>query len=285
MKKILLLSVTIYSAVAFAQDNVGINQANPNAKLHVTQETANDAFKVEDQTADPTPFTIDSSGNVGVQTATPTAELEVNGRIKDKTGFVMPVGCIMAYMGTTAPEGWLLCDGSGANRATYADLFAVLGETNGEGDGVTTFNLPDTRGRFIRGTDNGATNDPDAASRTAQNTNGNTGDMVGSLQTENTKSHNHSVDPPNTSTTTNGNHKHNEGNRYWTGNLGPDYGATSTSAAVGYQGGSSGCTQQAYTSTNGSHSHTLNIAAFSSASNGGNETRPVNVGVNYIIKY
>lgn len=48
-------------------------------------------------------------------------------------------------------DGFLLCDGSAVNRETYADLFAVIGTTFGEGDGSTTFNLPDFRGRFIQG--------------------------------------------------------------------------------------------------------------------------------------
>lgn len=50
-----------------------------------------------------------------------------------------------------ALDGFLLCDGSAVSRETYADLFAVIGTTFGEGDGSTTFNLPDFRGRFIQG--------------------------------------------------------------------------------------------------------------------------------------
>jgi microcystin-dependent protein len=53
----------------------------------------------------------------------------------------------LPWMGATAPDGWLLCDGSAVSRTTYADLFAVIGETNGPGNGTTTFNLPDMRGR------------------------------------------------------------------------------------------------------------------------------------------
>lgn len=65
----------------------------------------------------------------------------------------MPAGAITAFATGvgTAPEGWLLCDGSEVSRATYAALFAVIGETYGAGDGSTTFLLPDFRGRFLRG--------------------------------------------------------------------------------------------------------------------------------------
>lgn len=66
-------------------------------------------------------------------------------------GDTFPAGAIVAYGGSAAPDGWLLCDGSAVSRTTYADLFAVLGTTHGAGDGSTTFNLPDLRDRFVRG--------------------------------------------------------------------------------------------------------------------------------------
>ena len=55
-----------------------------------------------------------------------------------------PTGAVMAFAGSSAPEGWLVCDGSAISRTTYADLFAVIGTTYGDGDGNTTFNLPPT---------------------------------------------------------------------------------------------------------------------------------------------
>ena len=63
----------------------------------------------------------------------------------------IPAGCIMPYAGATAPSGFLLADGSAVSRTTYADLFAVVGETYGAGDGSTTFNLPDLNGRVAVG--------------------------------------------------------------------------------------------------------------------------------------
>ena len=66
-------------------------------------------------------------------------------------GDTFPAGAIVAYGGSAAPGGWLLCDGSAVSRTTYADLFAVLGTSHGAGDGSTTFNLPDLRDRFVRG--------------------------------------------------------------------------------------------------------------------------------------
>ena len=63
-------------------------------------------------------------------------------------------GMLMPYAGATAPTGWLLCYGQAISRTTYADLFAVVGTTYGNGDGSTTFNLPDLRGRVVAGKDN-----------------------------------------------------------------------------------------------------------------------------------
>lgn len=68
---------------------------------------------------------------------------------------IIPAGAVMAYAMTTAPNGWLECDGSAVSRTTYAALFSAIGTTYGNGDGSTTFNLPDLRGEFVRGWDNG----------------------------------------------------------------------------------------------------------------------------------
>jgi microcystin-dependent protein len=64
-----------------------------------------------------------------------------------------PVGSLMDFAGTSAPSGWLLCYGQAVSRTIYAALFAVLGTVYGSGDGSTTFNLPDCRGRLSAGKD------------------------------------------------------------------------------------------------------------------------------------
>jgi microcystin-dependent protein len=68
-----------------------------------------------------------------------------------------PVGSIQAYGGATAPCGWLLCQGQAISRATYAELFDVIGTSFGAGNGSTTFNVPDLRGRFAEGLASGDT--------------------------------------------------------------------------------------------------------------------------------
>ena len=59
----------------------------------------------------------------------------------------VPVGGIMPYAGSTAPFGYLLCQGQAISRTTYADLFAIIGTTYGGGDGSSTFNIPDLYNR------------------------------------------------------------------------------------------------------------------------------------------
>lgn len=60
-------------------------------------------------------------------------------------------GAVIPFAGASAPTGYLLCDGTAVSRTTYATLFALIGTTYGVGDGSTTFNMPDCRGRFPLG--------------------------------------------------------------------------------------------------------------------------------------
>jgi microcystin-dependent protein len=62
-----------------------------------------------------------------------------------------PPGTVISFAGSTAPEGWMLCDGAAISRTDYAGLFAAIGTTHGVGDGSTTFNLPNTLGLVPRG--------------------------------------------------------------------------------------------------------------------------------------
>ena len=115
--------------------------------------------------------------DVGIGTTTPTNKLDINGDLRvqtiaqgtgadvalvaDANGVVkqvapyVPPGAVIPFAMATAPAGWLICDGSAVSRTTYADLFASIGTTYGTGNNTTTFNLPDLRGEFIRGSDNG----------------------------------------------------------------------------------------------------------------------------------
>jgi microcystin-dependent protein len=66
----------------------------------------------------------------------------------------LPIGIVMPFAGSTAPSGWALCYGQALSRSTYSGLYGVIGTQYGIGDGSTTFNLPDLRGRVAAGRDN-----------------------------------------------------------------------------------------------------------------------------------
>lgn len=85
------------------------------------------------------------------------------------TNSFLPAGAIQLFAMGTVPTGWLECNGSAVSRTTYANLFAAIGETYGAGNGTTTFNLPDLRGQFVRGWDNGRGVDPGRAVGSQQN--------------------------------------------------------------------------------------------------------------------
>lgn len=104
-----------------------------------------------------------------------------------------PIGAVTAFMSTTAPDGWLECDGSAVLKGSYTELYAVIGDRYGTVEGDSTrFRLPDLRGQFLRGFDNGAGTDPDAGSRTTSGDETVTGDAVGTKQDYATKQHFHS---------------------------------------------------------------------------------------------
>lgn len=71
--------------------------------------------------------------------------------IKDLLNTIIPLGTIVPSVKTTNYGNWLLCNGQAVSRTTYADLFALIGVNFGAGDGTTTFNVPDYRGKFLRG--------------------------------------------------------------------------------------------------------------------------------------
>lgn len=156
-------------------------------------------------------------------------------------------GEIKAYPASTVPTGYLECDGSSYSRTTYAALFAIIGTQYGYVD-ANHFNVPDYRGYFLRGWDHGVGRDPDAASRTDRG-DGTTGDNVGTKETDQFKAHYHGPDSG------------------WT----CLWGNNGTNGQGGQYGSvpSSGYIQQM--------SHT--------GSTGGNETRPINVNVMWLIKY
>lgn len=79
-----------------------------------------------------------------------------------------PAGLIKHHAGTSAPAGYLKCNGAAVSRSTYAALFLAIGTLYGAGDGLTTFNVPEVRGEFLRAIDDGRGVDVSRAFNTPQ---------------------------------------------------------------------------------------------------------------------
>lgn len=165
-----------------------------------------------------------------------------------------PTGTILAFGGTSVPSGFLLCDGTAYSRTTFSTLFGAIASNFGNGDGSTTFNVPDLRGMFLRGVNGTSSNDPDASSRTANNSGGNTANNVGSEQAGAFASHNHSA-------SSSGNFEVN----------------------VGGSPGDNGLHVSSTAQTTPVYSQSVSVST-SIGNTGGDETRPINVYVYYIIK-
>lgn len=164
---------------------------------------------------------------------------------------ILPAGTVLPFAGATAPDGWAICDGSTVSRTEYSELYMAIGDAWGNGDGSTTFHLPDLRGRFLRGVDNPsgipgeeAGRDPDAGSRTAANAGGNSGNAVGSVQDHQNASHSHGL-------------------------------VTAYQSSIGANNSSTPINRFAVNSSRNDNS---------TGDSGGNESRPKNANVNYIIK-
>ena len=173
----------------------------------------------------------------------------------------VPAGTILPFAGITAPAGWAICDGSTLSRETYSALFEAIGTVHGEGDGSTTFHLPDLRGRMPRGTNSGTGRDPDAAVRTAANPGGNSGDNVGSVQGDSYGSHSHGS----------GSHSH----------------FTQNFADTGFPDGSGDRTGSYYfmhPARGTNYRLSINSSGTLFSTQGSSETRSKNAYVNFIIK-
>jgi len=104
-------------------------------------------LKVKDAGITATQLATDSVITAKIQDGAVTAAKLDAGAVS----VLMPTASIMPYAGSSAPTGYLLCDGAAISRSTYSTLFGVLATTYGSGDGSSTFNIPDLRGRVIAG--------------------------------------------------------------------------------------------------------------------------------------
>lgn len=184
-----------------------------------------------------------------------------------------PVGMIIASGSTSVPAGYLFCDGTAVSRTTYATLFTAISTAYGNGDNSTTFNVPDLRGVFLRGTSLTSSNDPGKTSRTASGSGGATGNNVGSLQVAATALPTASFTGTSSS---DGAHNHTIAGRI--NDSSPNH--SGGDPLLQQAAGSSAGTASSPTSTDGAHTHTTTITG-----GGDLETHPINVYVNYYIKF
>lgn len=107
----------------------------------------------------------------------------------------LPIGAILPFAGNVTPDweaksGFMICDGRQLDRKKYPKLFDAIGTCWG-GDATDTFHIPDLRGLFIRGVSMDSGNDPDATARSHSRPGGHTGNQVGSVQSSAFESHSH----------------------------------------------------------------------------------------------
>jgi microcystin-dependent protein len=211
----------------------------------------------------------------------------------------VPAGMIAEFATPTPPSGYLVCDGAPRSRTAYADLFAAIGTTWGVGDGSTTFNVPDFRGVFRRGWDNGRNIDTGRAFASQQQSqnlthshSGTTNDGGTHVHTGGTSGAGNHVHTGSTSVS--GDHQHTvpamNGPALSVSPGFPNFvsqpsGVNSTSVAGNH-------THSLAIDANGGHVHDVSINAngnhthiFATSTSGGVEARPINIAVLVCIKF
>lgn len=196
---------------------------------------------------------VDGAGNTNLvlpESGTVATTADVNSSVSS--------GTVIAFASSTAPTGYLKANGALISRTTYAKLFAAIGTTFGVGDGSTTFALPDLRGYFPRGWDDGRGID--------------TGRVFGSNQQDSYLNHGHTA-----SSVSAGTHTH-------TTNAVPSAGwrTTSSQQTTSTTLGTVDNTINATIGSGGAHTHTITV---DSSTTGSTETRPKNIALLYCIKY
>jgi microcystin-dependent protein len=196
--------------------------------------------------------------NAQTQTGTDTTRAVTPASLASAASLFVPPGAVLPFAMAVTPSGWLAANGAAVSRTLYPALFAAIGTLYGVGNGNTTFNVPDLRGYFVRGSGKNLDNTESGA--------------FGQKQAGDFDSHTHTG-----SSASAGAHTH---------SFTLTSGAGDTTQGLANGSGSSsnaesGVTQAASTTGSaGAHTHTITIA-----STGGTETRPKNIALLYCIKF
>lgn len=203
----------------------------------------------------------------------------------------MPIGSLLPLAGSAIPSGFLLCDGQAVSRTTYPDLFASIGTIYGSGDGATTFNVPDLRDWFIRGrADARAIGSQQAAAfashlhAVSDPGHAHVGSQAGHAHGVTVAAHGHTVNDPGHAHSANASLADSGSSFYSHNSAAPASTVNTNVAATGVTinnapqlPGSTDAQQPAVTVA-------PDITGVTVGATGGDETRPQNVAMNYVIK-
>ncbi|MBL7736831.1 MAG: tail fiber protein [Chitinophagaceae bacterium] len=288
MKNIfLIIGLYLYTAQLQAQVGIGTTDPDPSAALHIAgtnnglltprltlserNHISNPATGLLIYQTNNTPGFYFNAGAPGAPDWVKIATLnEIS---------LTPAGVIQAFAGSVAPEGYLLCNGQAVSRASYAGLFAAIGTSYGAGNGSTTFNLPDLRGRTAigAGAGTGLSNRALAAAGGAE-THTLTVDQIPSHNhdgsTNSSGAHTHSITDPG--------HSHSlTSMASGTGNYIDHDVSGSSNSSQSYPSSIGASTTGISIKSGGSHSHTISSQGGGQAHN---NMQPF-LTLNYIIKY
>ena len=220
-------------------------------------------------------FTLPATtGSVGQFLSVATSNHSAtNAELEFATPQSVPTGAVFCMAVASAPSGYLECDGAAVSRTTYAALFGVIGtQYNTGGETSSEFRLPDLRGEFVRGFDNGRNIDSDRVSAN---------DGIGSSQTSQNKQHNHTAN----SSVTDPGHRHLPENYSANSQQTNGHGLAINDRIIGNYGGGSGQGLGPIGNRHFMETTTTGITVSTTTQNdGGSEARPRNVALMYVIR-
>lgn len=231
-----------------------------------------------DDSTQPSNGSLVVAGGVGIEkTLRTNSDVYAGGKVYQESYLLLPPGTVISYAGSTSPDGFLSCDGSAVSRTTYAGLFAIIGTTYGNGNGSTTFNLPDLRQKMVFGVSSSNSLGTSGGSQSATLT---TNELPAHTHTGTATSagaHSHSISDPGHSHGVgigkdDGNLSHNTGQYPPGDSNSADYNINSTSSTTGISVQSAGA-----------HTHNLSI----NSTGNGNSFSIMNpyLSLNFIIKH